>query len=49
VPEAYREPNVWYCQSGDCRQSNGSHFLARLRQPGECINCSPPRAAQPTT
>lgn len=34
IPEAYPKPLVWTCQNQGC--------YARLRQPGECINCYPP-------
>lgn len=38
-PEAYANPNVWYCQNPDCPQNS-----AKLHQPGECINCCPPQS-----
>lgn len=43
-PEAYANPNVWYCENPDCRENNGRKFPAKLRQPGECTNCCPPQA-----
>lgn len=48
-PEAYPEPNVWRCQNPNCSQTNGGYYPAKLRQPGECINCCPPQTAQSTT
>jgi hypothetical protein len=42
VPEAYARPDIWYCEAYDCSGGvNG--YRAQLRQPGECINCTPPR------
>jgi len=45
VPEAYDEPIFWYCQNSNCRTNNGGRFIAKLHQPGECINCWPPESA----
>lgn len=36
-PEAYPTPTAWGCQKDGC--------WARLRKPGECINCSPKHPA----
>lgn len=41
-PDAYANPEVWDCQNPECIEDNGSQFIPRLRQPGECINCLPP-------